>query len=192
MSKEYEFRPDPASSGNLDKIFLTQRQRFGLLRWTLYGVLTLLCLIVQDVVLYRVDYRGAGTDLVPCVIFMITALEGGESGCIFALCSAVLYCFSGSAPGPHVIPMITVIAVIGAIFRQACLRRGFLSIALATALGMAVYECLLFAISWFMRYLPYERMRVMLMTAALTMIAVPFVYPIARVIGKIGGEPWKE
>lgn len=192
MSKEYEFRPDPASSGNLDKIFLTQRQRFGLLRWTLYGVLALLCLIVQDVVLYRVNYEGAGMDLVPCVIFMITALEGGESGCIFALCSSVLYCFSGSAPGPHVIPMVTVIAVFAAIFRQACLRRGFLSIVLCTALGMAVYEFLLFAISWFMGYLPYERMRVMLMTAVLTLAALPVVYPIARVIGKIGGEPWKE
>lgn len=192
MAKEYEFRPDSASSGNLDKIFLTQRQRFSLWRWTLYGLLVLLGLIVQDVVLYRVDYRGAGTDLVPCLIMMITALEGGESGCIFALCSSILYYFSGSAPGPHVIPMITVLAVLTAIFRQACLRRGFFSILLCAAIGMCLYEWILFAISWFMGYLPYERMEVMLMTAGLTLVAVPVVYPIARVIGKIGGEPWKE
>lgn len=192
MAKEYDFRPDPASSGNLDKIFLTQHQRFSLWRWTLYGLLVLLGLIVQDVVLYRVDYQGAGTDLVPCLIMMITALEGGESGCIFALISSLFYYFSGSAPGPQVIPMITVLAVLAAIFRQACLRRGFFSILLCTAGGMFLYELLLFAISWFMGYLPYERMQVMLMTAGLTMAAVPVAYPVARVIGKIGGEPWKE
>lgn len=192
MAKEYEFRPDSASSGNLDKIFLTQRQRFSLWRWTLYGLLVLLGLIVQDVVLYRVNYQGAGTDLVPCLIFLITALEGGESGCVFALCCSMLYCFSGSAPGPHVIPMVTVLAVLAAIFRQACLRRGFLSIFICTAGALFLYELILFAISWFMGYMPYERMQVMLMTAGVTLVAVPVVYPLARIIGKIGGEPWKE
>lgn len=192
MPKEYEFRPDPKPSGDIDKIFLTQRQRFSLLRWTLYALLCLLGLIVQDVVLYRIDYRGAGTDLVPCLIFMITCLEGGEHGSIFALLTSLLYCFSGSAPGPYVIPMITGLAVFAAIFRQACLRQGFFAIALCTAGSMLLYELGLFVIGWFLGHMPEQRLMTMVMTAVYTLVAMPIVYPLLRVVGKIGGEPWRE
>ena len=191
MPKEYEFRPDPVQSGSLDKIFLTQRQRFSLLRWTLYGLLCLLGLIVQDVVLCQVDYMG-GTDLVPCLIIMITALEGGEEGSIFSLIAAVVYYFSGSAPGPHMIPVITGIAVFMAIFRQACLRRGFFSILLCAAMGMALYELVIYATGVFLGQIPPQRLEAMLRTALYTLAAFPVCYPLARVIGKIGGEAWKE
>ena len=192
MSKEYQFRPDPARSSNLDKLFLSQQQRFHLLRWTLYALVCVLALVVQDVVLCRINYRGAGTDIVPCLIIMITALEGGESGSIFALTTSLLYCFSGSAPGVYVIPVITFISVYGAIFRQACLRQGFFSILLCTAGGMALYELCVFGIGLFMGYLSLERLEPLLLTAALSLVAVPVSYPLARVIGKIGGETWKE
>ena len=192
MPKEYDFRPDPRGSGDLDKIFLTQHQRFSLLRWTLYGLVCLVGLIVQDVVLYRVNYRGGGTDLLPCLIFVITALEGGESGSIFALVTSVLYYFSGSAPGPYMIPMVTCLAVFMAIFRQACLRRGFFSILLCAAVSMLAYEMLVFIVEWFLGHMPMERMMPMALTAAYTLVAVPVCYPILRTIGKIGGEVWKE
>lgn len=192
MPKEYDFRPDPRNSGDLDKIFLTQHQRFSLLRWTLYGLVCLVGLIVQDVVLYRVSYRGGGTDLLPCLIFVITALEGGESGSIFALIASVLYYFSGSAPGPYMIPVVTGIAVFTAIFRQACLRRGFLSILLCAAGSMLAYEMIVFVVEWFLGHIPQTRMTAMALTAACTLVAVPVCYPLLRAIGKIGGEVWKE
>lgn len=192
MPKEYEFRPDSAHTDSLDKIFLSQRQRFSLLRWTLYGLFTLLGLVVQDVVLYRVDYYGGGTDLVPCMIFMIAALEGGETGSIYALIASLVYYFSGSAPGPYMIPAVTAIAVFGAIFRQACLPRGFFSILLCTALGMIVYEMILFGMGFFLGNIPLHRVKPMALTALYTQAALPVCYPIARVIGKIGGEVWKE
>lgn len=192
MSKDFEFRPDPRNSNDLDKIFLSQHQRFSLLRWTLYGLVCLVGLIVQDVVLYRVNYRGGGTDLLPCMIFVITALEGGESGCVFSLVASVLYYFSGSAPGLYVIPLITAIAVITAIFRQACLRRGFISILLCAAISMVVYELLVFGAGLFLGNIPYARLQAMLLTAGYTLVAVPVCYPLLRAIGKIGGEVWKE
>ena len=192
MPKEYDFRPDSVQTGSLDKIFLTQRQRFGLLRWTLYGLLGLLGLIVQDVVLCRISYLGGGTDLVPCLIIMIAALEGAEEGSIFALIASVVYFFSGSAPGPYMIPLITGIAIFMAILRQACLPRGFFSILLCAALGMAAYEMLLFAIGMFLGNIPMIRMEAMLRTALYTLCAFPIAYPLARLIGKIGGETWKE
>ena len=193
MPKDFELRPDPRNAGELDKIFLSQRQRFSLLRWTLYSLVCLVGLIVQDVVLYRVSgYKGGGMDLVPCMIFVITALEGGEEGSVFALVAAVLYYFSGSSPGALVIPFITAIAVFTAILRQACLRRGFLSILLCAAGSMLVYEMLVFCVALFLHGMPLGRVLAMVMTAAYTLLAVPVFYPVLRAIGKIGGEVWKE
>ena len=48
MAKDYDFRPDADTSVNLDKLLLTQRQRFSLLRWVLYGALCLAGLLLQD------------------------------------------------------------------------------------------------------------------------------------------------
>ena len=192
MAKDYEFRPDQDSSGNFEKLLLNQRQRFGLLRWTLFALLSLLALLVQDSIVYRLDLFGAGLDLVPCVILMITALQGAEVGSIFSLVASILFYFSGSAPGPYAIPLLTILAILVAIFRQACLRQGFFSILLATALGMVCYELGLFAIGLFLRYTIAQWFFSALLTAGLSLLALPVAYPIARAISKIGGETWKE
>ena len=192
MAKDYDFRPDADNSVDLDKLLLTQRQRFNLLRWILYVVLFLAGLLLQDAVLCRVDVRGGCTDLVPCLIFMVTALQGVEQGSIFALITAVFYYCTGSAPGLYVIPLITVIAVLIAVLRQACLRRGFFSILLCATVSMFVYELIVFGIGLFMGQTLPQRLMSAVLTAALTLVAVPVAYPIVRSIGKIGGETWKE
>lgn len=192
MAKDYDFQPDADHSVDLDKLLLTQRQRFSLLRWALYGVFCLAGLLLQDAVLCRIDVRGGCTDLVPCLIFMITALQGAEQGSIFALIAAVFYYCTGSAPGLYTIPLITILAVLAAIFRQACLRRGFFSILLCAALTMFVYELAVFGIGLFLGQTLPQRWICGVLTAALTLLAVPVAYPMIRTIGKIGGETWKE
>ena len=192
MARDYDFRPDPENSGNFEKMLLSQRQRFGLLRWTLFGALCVLALLVQDVMVFRVDVFGAATDLVPCIIIMITALQGAESGSIFSLVASIIYYFSGSAQGPYVVPLITVIAICAVIFRQACLRKGFFSILLSTAMGMVCYELLLFGIGLFLGLTIPARFVGFAITGALSVVAIPLLYPIALFIGTIGGETWKE
>ena len=192
MARDYEFRPDPEGSGIFEKLLLSQRQRHGLLRWTLFGALCVLALLVQDTMLYWVNISGAGTDLVPCVILMITCLQGAEQGCVFSLVASLLYYFSGSAPGPYVVPLITVFAVLAVIFRQACLRQGFFSILISTGLGMLCYEMVLFGIGLFLKHTLPQWTFAMVLTALLSLVAVPVAYPIARAISKIGGETWKE
>ena len=105
---------------------------------------------------------------------------------------SVLYYFSGSAQGPYVVPLITVIAILTVIFRQACLRKGFFSILLSTALGMMCYEMVLFGIGLFLKHTVTHWTMAAVFTALLSLVAVPVGYPIARAIGKIGGETWKE
>ena len=192
MARDYEFRPDPDGSGNFEKLLLSQRQRHGLLRWSLFGGLCVLALLVQDTMLFRLNVFGAGTDLVPCMILMITCLQGSEQGSVFALVASLLYYFSGSAPGPYVVPLITVFAILAVIFRQACLRQGLFSILLSTGLGLVCYEMGLFGIGLFLKHTLTQWAGTMILTAGLSLLAVPVVYPVARVIGKIGGETWKE
>ncbi len=192
MAKKHEFRMDPENSGVLGRLLLTKKQRLSLLRWSLYALMCLLALLVQDVLLHRLHLWGAGTDLVPCLILMITVLQDAQTGSVFALTASCLYYFSGSAPGVYVIPLITALSVFLVIFRQGYLQQSFFAVLLCVLLGQLVYEGFVFAIALFLGRTLWSRAWVMALTAVLTMAAVPVCYPVLRAIGKIGGEVWKE
>lgn len=187
-----EFRPDKVNNDTLGKLLLTKQQFFRLLRWLLLSAVCLAGLVLQDVVMSRFHLFGASTDLVPVIIFAICILEGGESGCIFALVASLVYHFSGSSPGAYCIVLITFLGVLAAIFRQAYLRKGFGSLILCSSLCIVLYEVGVFLIGLFLKQTYPQRLGCFLITAALTLICVPAVYPILLSIGKIGGETWKE
>lgn len=190
--KKNEFRPDSARTDILGKLLLTSKQRQTFLRWLLFSAVCLCALIVQDVVMSRVSLFGTTTDLVPCCILAICILQGAESGCIFALGASVVYYLSGSSPGALCIPLITFLAVFGAVFRQAYLRQGFFTLLLCLALTLICYELATFGIVLFLGYTSASRVGTFLMTAVLTFAVVPLLYPIFMSIGKIGGETWRE
>lgn len=190
--KRYEFRPDKQSDDILGKLLLTRQQFQKLLRWVLLSALCLAGLVLQDVVMSRFRLFGATTDLVPLLIFAVCILQGGESGCIFALVASLIYHFSGSAPGPHCIVLITFLAVLAAIIRQAYLCKGFSALMLCSSLCMVLYEMGVFFIGLFLKQTYSQRFSIFLLTAAMTLVCLPAVYPLALSIGKIGGETWKE
>ncbi len=192
MAKKYEFRKDPEGGGLLGRLLLTKKQRQSLLRWSLYTLVCVLALLAQDVVLHRLHLWGAGADLVPCLILMITVLQDAQTGSIFALTASCLYYFSGSAPGVYVIPLLTALSVFLVIFRQGYLQQGFIAVLLCAAAGMLVYEMSLFAVALFLERTLLSRAWVLALTALLTLAVVPLAYPVLRAIGKIGGEIWKE
>ncbi len=190
--KKQEFRPDRRGTSQLSKLWPTPRQQLRLLRWLLYGVICLVGLLLQDVLLYRVNVAGGCTDLLPCLVLMIAIIQGVETGSVFALAASVLYFFSGSAPGFYVIALLTFVAVLMVVFRQAFLRRGFWTVVLCTALGMLLYELGLFAVSLFLKLTFFSRVGSVLFTVALSLLAVPVFYPVLLAIGKLGGEAWEE
>lgn len=190
--KKKEFRPDHQKNDILGKILLTKKQRQSVLRWGLYSLVCLFGLILQDVVMSRISIFGGTTDLVPAFIFVVCILQGGESGCIFALVASIVYYYSGSAPGAFCIPLITGISVLAAIFRQGYLRKGFSSMMLCATASVAVYEAATFAIGMFLKYTYWSRIGGFGITILATLACVPLVYPILLSIGKIGGETWKE
>ena len=75
MAKKYEFKPDKPNAGLLSKLYLTQKQRKSLLKWTIYGLLLVFLSVLQDVLLCRISIFGATTELVPCGICLQTMQE---------------------------------------------------------------------------------------------------------------------
>lgn len=192
MAKKNEFKPDKPKAGLLSKLHLTQLQRRRLLRWALYGLVLLVLSILQDVILCHLRIFGASTDLVPCAIFLICILEGVDTGSVFALVASLAYLFSGTAPGPYAMVFITVLAILVTVFRQALLQRGFGAAMLCTGAAMVTYEIAVFAIGLFLGLTHWGRWYGFLISAALSLLAAPVLYPIFLSIGTVGGEAWKE
>lgn len=192
MARKNEFRPDKPRSSFLSKLYLTQKQRRSLLKWCLYGLILLVLSVLQDVVFCHMRIFGATTQLVPCGIFLICILEGIHTGSVFALVASVLYLFSGTAPGTYAMVLLVVLAVLVCVFRQAYLQKDFSSVVLCTAAGMVLYELSIFAMGLFLGLTTPGRILGFCITALLSAVAAPVLYPVAVSVRSLGGEVWKE
>lgn len=190
--KKYEFKPDRTGSGNLGKLYVTRKQRLSILKWTLYSLVCLVMLILQDVIMSRFRLWGATTDLVSATILMICVLEGAETGGVFTLIASMIFLFSGSAPGAHSVVLLTFLGIIAAIFRQAYLRKGFMAAWVCTGLALMVYELVIFGVGLVLGYTYPARAVSFCLMGAYSVVLMPALYPILLSSGKIGGETWKE
>ena len=189
---KYEFKPDVQGKNWVQRLHLTHLQKMDLLKWTLYGVVCLVLLVIQDVVMSRVHIFSATTDLVAMAILIIGVMEDTENGSIFALAASMLYEFSGSAPGPYIIAYLTILVIAAAAFRQMYWRRGFSSNVLCAGFALMVYELAIYATGIFMGLTYWSRIGVFLLTGLYSWIVMLPLYPLLRAIQKIGGETWKE
>ena len=192
MARKREFRPDKPRSGLLSKLYLTNKQRRSIGKWSLYALVLLVISVLQDVIFSRVRVYGATTELVPCAVFLICIVEGAQNGSVFALVAALAYLFSGTAPGVYAMAFIVFAGVAVCVFRQAYLQKGFGAALVCTAVAMLVYELLVFAMGLFLGLTAPARILGFLITTGLSLIAVPVLYPVVMAIGSIGGEAWKE
>ncbi len=192
MGRKHEFKPDRPYSNWVSKLMPTYKQQRNMLKWTLYLLVLLALSVLQDVLLSRVRVLGATTELIPCAVFLFCLIEGTENGSIFALLSSLLYLFSGNAPGIFSVILITAVAIFISILRQAFLRKSFSSAVLCTSLAVLVYELLTYVAGLALGLTYPQRIVGFLITAGLTIIAIPVLYPIGLAIGAIGGQTWKE
>ncbi len=190
--KKYDFRPDRMESGTLNKLYITKKQRIGILKWFLMALALVLVSVVQDVVLTRVTAFGTGFDLMAATLLLVCILQDPEYGSIFVLVASVLYSFSGSAPGHFVIALLTGIGVFFAIVRHCYLHSGFGSTLLCTAAAILIYEMAIFAIGAFFGFTAWSRWANYLITAGLSVAVMPLLYPIFHAILKIGGTAWND
>lgn len=171
---------------------MTRLQRLHLLKWGLYVLVGIVLLVIQDVIMSRFRISGATTDLAVAFILLAGLYEGLENGSVFALAASLFYWFSGSAPGPYVIALLSVLTVFAGLFRQMFWHRSFGSICLCTAVSIMAYEMLLFAIGLFLGLTILPRAGIFALTGAFTCITMLPMYPLVRAISKIGGVSWKE
>ena len=192
MAKKYEFRPDKPSASLLSHLVLTKKQQKNLLKWVFYALILVFLSVIQDVLLSQMRIFGATTELVPCAIFLICLLEGSHTGSVFALVASLLYLFSGTAPGPYSMVAITFLGVGACILRQAFLQESFSSAVLCVAIAMLSYELLNFAFGLFLGLTIWSRFFGFIITAIVSMLIIPLLYPLVKAIGAFGGNLWKE
>lgn len=192
MAKKYEFRPDKPKFSLLTYLILSPNQRRKVLKWGAYTAFLVLLSVLQDVVLSRVRILGATTELIPCAIFLICIMEGVEQGSVFALIAGLLYLFSGTAPGVYAMVAIVFCAVGACVVRQAYLQERFSSAMISTSLAMVCYVLTNFIFGLFLGLTIWGRFHGFIITAILSLLAVPVFYPIFKAIGKIGGQLWKD
>lgn len=187
-----EFRPDTPSSSFWKVIHFTQQQRLRFLKWGLYTAVCLLCLIVQDVIMSRTHILGATTDLTAGVLLLLTVLEGTEVGSVFILLSSMIYYFSGSAPGPYCVALLTVLGIGATLLRQGVWHRSAGSIVLCAGTALTCYELGLYGIGLFLELTRWDRLFAFLVTSILTVLVMIPLYHLLYRIGQIGGYVWKE
>ena len=191
-NKAYEFKPDREHTHILKQLYLTRLQRKQLLKWGSYTALCILLLVIQDVMLSQVRFSGATTDLAVCIIFLISLYEGTENGSLFALIASMAYLFSGNSPGAQCVILLTGGAVLLNLFRQMNWHRSGGSILLCTCAGIVFYEMLNFLFGIFAGNTIWARAGVFLLVAIMTCICAFPLYPLVKLISKIGGDTWKE
>ena len=192
FGRKRDFRPDKNHSGALSKLYITKKQRRALLKWLLMALVLISLSVVQDVILSRVRLFGAATDLVPAAILTVCIMLDPEVGSVFVLVASSLYWFSGSAPGPYVIVVMTVLGVVIGILRQSFLRYGFLTVMLCAAAAVMLYELTVFGIGFFLGFTTLSRLGSFCLSGALSLAVMPLLYPVFAAIRKMGGETWTE
>ena len=187
-----EFKPDGPRVSPLKSLRFTHLQWLQTLRWLCYIGVCVLCLVIQDSIMSRVSIFGATTDLCVAALLLITVIEGSDIGSVFILIASTIYYFSGSAPGPYSVGLLTILGLFATLFRQVVWHRSRSSIVLCAGLAAFAYEFSLYVVGLFMGLTSWYRLPRFLITGGLT-IAVMFpLYALIYRIGQIGGYTWKE
>ena len=187
-----EFKPDVQTATWSKTLRLTKQQQLRLTKWSLYSLLVVMSVVLQDVVMSQVSIFGATTDLPACTILLITVIEGTEVGGLFALIASTLYYFSGNAPSPACIALLTVLGLGTTLFRQMYWHRSKGSIILCAAIALTGYELGLFVVGVTTMLTHWGRLPIFMLTAALSCLVQIPLYSLIYKIGLIGGNTWKE
>ena len=187
-----EFRPDGRRVSPFKPLRFTHLQWLQTLRWLGYIGICVLCLVIQDTMMSRVTIFGSTTDLAVAALLLITVIEGSEVGSVFILVGSTIYYFSGSAPGPYSVGLLTLLGMGASLVRQMLWHRSRGSIVLCAGAACMLYEFGLYLAGLFLGLTSWYRLPRFLVTGGLTLLCmVPLYYFIYR-IGQIGGYTWKE
>ena len=135
---------------------------------------------------------GATTDLAVGAILLITVIEGTDVGSLFVLIASMLYWFSGSAPTPVCIALLTAFGIGATMFRQMFWHRSRGTLTLCACLALTAYELGLFVTGIMQGLTYFGRLPSFLLTSAYTCLVMIPLYTLVNKTGLIGGNTWKE
>lgn len=187
-----EFRPDKKPISLPKLFFWTQVQKNRAAKWGLYILTMILLLTAQDVIFSRMRLLGATTDLPAMVILLITVMEGVDVGSVFVLPAALFYYFSGTAPSPYCVLLLSVIGIFASLLRQAWLHRGKGSIVFCAGVALMLYEISLFVVALAQGLTHLGRFPAFLLAGIYSWAVMIPMYDLIHKIGSIGGSPWRE
>ena len=173
----------------LRHLHLTRRQWLGVLRWTLYSLLLLFVLLLQTVVLPRTPVFGIKLAPLGVVLICVCIREGAEKGGLFALLGSLFWYMSGADYGNLTVAILPVGAILAAILCRTAFTHRLLSALLCCFLICLINDLVIFAFKLLLEKLAVENLwRVLLPGTCLTMLAVPPVYLLVKLISRIGGK----
>ena len=121
-----------------------------IIKWTLYGMATILCFIAQGVLGQQVTIWGVIPFLYPMLAVIPATFEAPVPSTIFSLCVGVACDSLLPEPFPCVYTLLfPVIGLFSSLLAESILRKGFLCSLVCTALAFLVTglgHCLLLAI----------------------------------------------
>ena len=151
-----------------------------------------MCIRDRDCIMSKISIFGATTDLCVGVMLIIAVIEGSEVGSVFILIASCIYYFSGSAPGPYSVGMLSLLGMLASLFRQQFWHRSSGSILFCSGLAVMLYEIGLYIVGMSMGLTRWYRFPRFFLTGALTVAVMIPLYRLINRIGLIGGNTWKE
>ena len=187
-----DFKPDAEEFNAAKFLYLTQAQRDRFMKWGLYIALIVGLTVIQDIIMSQIHIFGGTTDLVVCLILLITVIEGIEVGSVFVLAASCFFYLSGSSPGPWAVGILSFLGIGACIFRQMYWHRNQGSIVLCAGTALMLYEVITFGVGIFLNLTRWDRLNSFLVTGGLSIAVMIPLYTLINAIGQIGGNTWKE
>lgn len=172
----------------LKHLHLTRLQWLGILKWSLYGLLTLAVLLLQTVLLAQLPILGIKLMPLPVLIVCVCVREGPEKGGVYAILATLFWCLSGADYGNLSVALIPIGSMLSAVLCRAVLTLRLLptslcclAVTLVNATAIFVFKMILPPTLTLDQY-----WRVLLPEVLLSMTFVPLHYALVKLIGRIG------
>lgn len=174
------------------KLFLTPTQRKILTKWGLFTLTFLLLQVFQDVVFSRIKILGGCPDIVPAWLLLVCFTQNTAPGAMFVLGCCAFRCLCGAALGPVSLGVLVFAGIFLSALRRTSLWGDVRSVFFCCWAALLGHQLLLFGLGVFLGHTTMGKLLPALGGCLGAWLAVPVLYPVARGIGKIGGQVWKE
>ena len=156
--------------------------------WALYALLFLLVMLVQTTVFGRVRFYGVKLNLMPVVMVCIAMGVGHEAGGLFGLVAAVVWFAAGADDGVLAMVSFTLMGILAGYLCDAVFSRRFLPAFFLTLGALVFHEGAVFLLKYYLEGAAGELIRWVPVSAGLSVLACPVIYPAAKAIRKVGGR----